>query len=194
MHMHKQERDATLQRNEKIIKCFKSVWWSTRKTRIRGVRAPVCINSSFAVYLPQPRERRTNIILFRCQRERAGTFDSILDIVARKKHSPGNRRRGGIPKAGPHTRAPLVSHMSKLGESGWPLRPMARRTFGVARSLERGKSGYPAPKKSPLKCRVQVWGNSNDLDSQRETIRVSLLPNYFLPFSPNRSPRIAYLR
>lgn len=106
---------------------------------------PVCkINFGFAGWIPRVKKRCTNIILFRCQRERAGTFDSILDIVARKKHSPGNRRRGGIPKAGSHTRAPLVSHMSKLGESGRSLRPMARRTSGVARSLERGKSDYPA--------------------------------------------------
>lgn len=82
----------------------------------------------------------TYIILLHCQRERAGTFDSILDIVARKKHSPGNRRCGGIRMAGWHTRAPLVPHMSKLGESGRSLRPMARRAFGVARSFRRGKS------------------------------------------------------
>lgn len=81
---------------------------------------------------------KANIILFRYQRERAGTFDSILDIVARKKHSPGNRRRGGISKVDSHTRAPLVSHMSKLGESGRSLRPVARRTFGVARSPRGG--------------------------------------------------------
>lgn len=59
------------------------------------------------------------------QRERAGTFDSILDIIARKKHSSGNRRRGGTWKVDSYTRAPLVSHMSKLGESGRSLRPVA---------------------------------------------------------------------